>query len=43
MAEFLLEQVFSAGKQVMEMVEAAKGCVDEGKEIATRFGRSAGS
>jgi len=37
MAEVLLSQVYSAGKKVIEMVETAKECVDEGKEIAARF------
>eukprot|EP00903_Cladosiphon_okamuranus_P015570 g14375.t1 len=36
MAEVLLSQVYSAGKKIIEMVETAKECADEGKEIAAR-------
>lgn len=36
MADLLLSEAFSAGKKILHMLETAKDCVDEGKELAGR-------
>lgn len=37
MAELLLFQVFTAGKNIVDMVERSKDCADEVAELAIRW------